>query len=158
MLTVVLLFLDRKYFASIEFWQLWSGVALYHRPTSHPYVTPNVAAGISYIIQPHCGHLQSLLTFNNCAFLSNISRCRVSSCISHAGIYLCWLLKVSTEPSASCHHPGMLVASIFMGSIHSVVHSWSGNAEAISNWSNVGMIGQGGALCPRNLNCAMFSS
>ena len=57
-------YLDRKYFASIEFRQLWSGVALYHRPTSHPYVTPNVAAGISFIIQPHCEHIFKVLWFS----------------------------------------------------------------------------------------------
>ena len=97
-----------------------SGLTLrYIIPTNHPCVTPNMGEG----------KYQSTPFFQ----IFNIVSCHVEHSPS---FFTCqrWLI-LTSEQISSCHHRGMLVTSIFMGSTHSGGQPWSANAGAISNWN-----------------------
>ena len=136
MLSGVISLRDLEYFANVEFWQLWPGVALYHPPTNHPCVTPNTAAGIGCIIQPQWAYFQSLSTFYN------------SRPISYQ-----YFLMLTSE-SIQSHRRLVIIEECLCHP-----YSWGAFTQAaMLRPPPIGLIGQGEAdQCPHNLYCNIFS-
>ena len=125
-----------QHFSGKKYWKLWSDIALYHPHQPSLCHTNQPTIFMSHQTWLKESAMSFFLSFNTIFFRSSIlfaASSNIPRVSSRASVDWYWLLNRSTLDA--CHHRGMLVTSIFMGSTHSGGQPWSANAGAISNWN-----------------------